>query len=115
VVHSTNFDESSAEGEPTSLDASTSEEAPQAGGDRDRQRARLYELDEAQKALEEEQARLHHALGAEAAATPMCERAQELRCCIISDVHGTPVAKRASQNLAAAAVLLRAGPEPMTP
>jgi hypothetical protein len=45
----------------------------------------------------------------------MCERAQELRCCIISDVHGTPVAKRASQNLAAAAVLLRAGPEPMTP
>jgi hypothetical protein len=50
-------------------------------------------------------------LGAEAAATPARERAQDVRRCIINDIHGTPVTKRASQNLAAVAALLRAGPK----
>jgi hypothetical protein len=40
--------------------------------------------------------------------TPAHELAQEARRCIIDDVHGTPVAKRASLNLAAAVVLLLA-------
>jgi hypothetical protein len=74
----------------------------------------LDELDEAQKALEEEQARLHHALGTEATTTPKHERTKEVRHCIISDIHGTFIAKRASQNLATAVALLRAGPEPRT-
>jgi hypothetical protein len=97
---------------PTSPDASAREEPPQDEGDREPQRARL---DKGQKALEEEQARLHHALDTEAAAMPAREHVQEVHRCIISDVHGTPVVKQASQNLAAAAVLLRASPELTTP
>jgi hypothetical protein len=41
--------------------------------------------------------------------------AQAVHRYIIDDVQGTPVAKRASQNLAATAVLLQAGLEPTTP
>ena len=73
-----------------------------------------WDMREEIQALEDEQARLHHVLGTEAAATPARERAQEVCRCIIDDVHGAPVAKRASQNLAAAAVLLRVGLEPTT-
>jgi hypothetical protein len=61
----------------------------QTGGDCERQYARLHELDEAHKALKEEQARLHHVLGAEATTTPMRECAQEVRGCIIGDIHET--------------------------
>lgn len=75
------------------LDASASEEPLQDEGDRERQRARLDELDKAQKALEDEQVRLHHALGTEAMVTPACERAQELRRYIISGVLRIPIAK----------------------
>jgi hypothetical protein len=96
-------------------DASASEEPPQDEGDCELQRAHLDKLDEAQKALKDEQAKIHHALGVEAAATPVRERAQEVRWCIINDVHGTPFAKWASQNLTAIVVLLQASPEPMTP
>jgi hypothetical protein len=45
---------------------------------------------------------------------PARERAQEVRRCIIGDVHGTLVAKWASQNLAAVIMLLWASPEPTT-
>jgi hypothetical protein len=57
---------------------------------------------------------LHHMLGAEATVKPARKHAQEVCRCIIDDVHGTRVTKRASQNLTAAAILLLAGPEPMT-
>jgi hypothetical protein len=106
VVHCTNFDESSAEGEPTSADASISKEPPQDEGDRERQRACIDKLDEAHKALQDKQMMLHHALGTEAMATPTRKRTQEVLCSIISDVHGIPISKWASQNLIAAAVLL---------
>jgi hypothetical protein len=115
VVHSSNSDDSSTKGEPTSPDVSANGEPLQGEYDRERQQACLDELDEAQKALEDEQARLHHTLGAEAASTPVHGHAQEVRRCIVSDVHGTLVAKRTSHNLTATVVLLRAGPKPTTP
>jgi hypothetical protein len=79
AVHSTNSDDSSTEGEPTLPDASASKEPPQDEYNREWQQTHLDELDEAQKALEDEQARLHHMLGMESAATPAHERAQEVR------------------------------------
>jgi hypothetical protein len=88
AVHSTHTNESSAEGEPTSPDASASNRPPQGGDGREWQRARLDDLDEAQRALEEEQTRLQHELAVEAATAPTSEHAQELRCCINNDIHG---------------------------
>jgi hypothetical protein len=46
---------------------------------------------------------------------PGREHAQEVRRCIIDNIHGTPIAKWASQNLTVLTVLLRADPEPTTP
>jgi hypothetical protein len=54
AVHSTNSDESSTEGEPTTPNASASEEPQQDEGYHEQQRDRLDELDKAHKALEEE-------------------------------------------------------------
>jgi hypothetical protein len=88
AVHSTHSDESSAEGERTSPDASASKEPPQAGDDRKRQCARLDELDEAQRALEEEQGRLHHTLSVQAATTPVHKRSQEVRTALMTTFTG---------------------------
>jgi hypothetical protein len=65
AVHSDNSDDSFAKGEPTSFNVFASDDP------RD-------ELDEAQKALEDEQARLHHTLVIEAVAMPVHKRAQEV-------------------------------------
>jgi hypothetical protein len=67
-----------------------------------------------QRVLVEERARLNHNFDMEVAPTPArdaCRKYAAASTMIFRD----PFAKRASQNLTAAAILLRPGPEPVTP
>jgi hypothetical protein len=81
--------------------------------------ARLDELEDAQRLLDDEWAQLHQQLGHDPNPTPARVRARDVQQRIINDdrdvVDSTLVFKRASQNLAVAAVLLRKIPEPATP
>jgi hypothetical protein len=83
------------------------------------QRAWLDELEEAQCQLDDERARLHQQLGQDPNPTPARVWAKDVRQRIINNdrdvVDGTPVFKRASQNLAVAVILLRKVAEPTTP
>jgi hypothetical protein len=77
------------------------------------QRARLDELEDAQRQLDDERAQLHQQLGQDPNPTPARARARDVQQRIINDnrdvVDSTPVFKRASQNLAAAA-----SPQPLS-
>jgi hypothetical protein len=83
------------------------------------QGARLDELEDAQRQLDDERAQLHQQLGRDPNPTPACVRARDVKQHIINDdrdvVDGMPVFKGASQNLAVATILLRKIPEPATP
>jgi hypothetical protein len=69
--------------------------------------------------LDNEWAQLHQQLGQDPNPTPARVCARDVQQRIINDdrdvIDGMPVFKRASQNLAATAVLLRKIPEPATP
>ena len=94
-------------------------EPPQNPPTIDQRRARLDEIDEARRRLDDERAQLHLELAGSKDPTPARAHARDVHQRIVDDIrdddHGTPVFKRASQNLAAAAVLLRGCPEPTTP